>query len=243
METKIAVLTSKITEFYNYKTHKIDEFISCYAKPISIVIATRDDVGYMLFVHVKFDDLPMLCSDIQIDIFTKLKTLISEKHSAVVGLSNSFDKNSTLIVSTIVPEKLSEIDKNKLISSIEEDFYYYKKQVLTFKESDQKIVKDLTNYKDGPVIACGLIVSSISNYETFTTSGSDKYRIAAMLYEKLPFLTLDIDRVEPLILQDMINAELSDEQLDELAKYQELTTQESIVQWVNTIGVKDDKAG
>ena len=243
METNIQTLISKITAHFEFKSIYLNEFITFNDKPINIVISTKDDVNYMIFVFVDFSELKAICSHIQIEIFTRLKIIMNEENNSVLSkLNKTVDKNSTLIISTIVPNDIATKDLNKLVSSIEEESYYYKKQVLTYKKSDKTFINELLADELGPVTACEKVISSIDNYDLFTLGlGDNIFKFSAMLYEKLPFLTVKINKVDRLVLQDMIKGEFTSEQLDNIKVYGELTTEKAINQWVETIGVENDK--
>ena len=247
METNIQALIENITNNFEFKSIHLNEFITFSEKPINIIISTKDDVNYMIFVFVDYSDLKEICKHIQIEIFTRLKVLMNEENNEVLSsLNKALDKNSTLIISTIVPNALQTMELNKFVSAIEEDSYYYKKQVLTFKETDNDFIKELLVDELGAVIACEKVISNIDNYEAFSSNllyglGDNKYQMTAMLYEKLPFLTLRVDKEERLSLQGMIRQELiKTEQLENVNIYRELKTKESINLWVDSIGVKND---
>ncbi len=246
METNIQTLTQNITNHFEFESIPLNEFITFNDKPINIIISTKDDVNYMIFVFVDFSDLKEICNHIQIEIFTRLRILMNEgNHEVLSNLNKALDKNSTLIISTIVPNALDTIALNKFVSAIEEDFYYYKKQVLTFKETDKDFIKELLLDELGTVTACEKFISNIKHYESFTSNllygfGENKYQMIAMLYEKLPFLTLTVNKEERLNLPDMISQELTPEQSENVGIYRGLTTEESINQWIKTIGVEND---
>jgi hypothetical protein len=245
MENKIQTLTQKITKHFQFKSIYLNEFIVFNDKSINIMISTNDDVNYMIFVFVDYSDLDAVCTDIQIALATKLKTLMNDESDTRLSSVNlSLNKNSTLIISTIVPNVVEPKTLNQLIASIEEEPYYYKKQVLTYKKSDGAFIEELLLDNVEPVITCEKIISNIDDYVLFTSAlGNGKYKFCAMLYEKLPFLTLTVNTEKHLKLQDMINEKFTPEQLANVDVYRNLTSDALINQWIETIGVENDQTG
>jgi len=245
MQNKIQTLTQKITKYFNYKSIYLNEFFVFNDKSINIIISTNDDINYMIFIFVDYSDLDAVCTDIQIALATKLKTLINDESDTRLSSVNiTLNKNSTLIISTIVPNVVEPKTLNQLIASIEEEPYYYKKQVLTYKKSDGAFIEVLLLDNVEPVITCEKVISNIDDYVLFTSGlGNEKYEFCAMLYEKLPFLTLKVGKEKRLNLKDMINEELTPEQLTNAGIYRDLTSEALINQWIETIGVENDQAG
>jgi len=245
MENKIQTLTQKITEYFEFKSIYLNEFIVFNDKSINIVISTNDDVNYMIFVFVDYSDLDAVCTEIQIALATKLKTLMNDESDIRLSSVNlTLNKNSTLIISTIVPNAVELKQLNRLVASIEEEPYYYKKQVLSYKQADSAFIDELLLDDVEPVISCEKIISDIDGYVLFTSGfGNKKYEFCAMLYEKFPFLTLKVGKEKRLNLQDMINKELTPEQLTNAEVYRNLTSEALINQWIETIGVENDQAG
>ena len=242
MENKIQALIQKITKYFNFKSFYLNEFIVFNDKSIDIIISTNDDVNYMIFVFIDYSDLDTFCSEIQIALATKLKLSMKEgSDSRLSSVNLTLNKNSTLIISTIVPNTLELKQLNQIIASIEEEPYYYKKQVLTYKKSDARFIDELLLNEVGPVIMCERVISDIENYNLFISGlGNERYKLTAMLYEKLPFLTLKVSKEERLNPQDMINKEFTLEQLVDVDIYRNLDSQELINQWIETIGVEND---
>ena len=245
MENNIQALTQKITEHFEFKSIYLNEFIIFNDTSINITISTNDDVNYMIFVFVDFSALNAVCTDIQIALATKLKALMNNENDTTLSNVNlTLNKNSTLIISTIFPKALEPKKLNQLVASIEEDSYYYKKQVLTSKKADNVFIEELLSDEEGAVTACEKIISNIDNYDLFTSAlGDEKYQLCAMLYEKFPFLTLTVNPEKRLKLQDMINEEFTPEQLANVDVYRNLTSEALINQWIETIGVENDQAG
>jgi len=245
MENKIQTLTQKISEHFEFRTIYLNEFIVFNDKSINISISTNDDVNYMIFAFIEYSDLDAVCTDIQIALATKLKTVMNDESDIRLSSVNlAVNKNSTLIISTIVPDDDNPKLLNQLLASIEEEPYFYKKQVLSYKASDGVFIDKLLLDDEEPVTMCEKIISNIGNYGLFSSAtGNEKYEFCAMLYEKLPFLTLKVDKETRLNLQTMINKELTSEQLTNLEVYRKLESEAQINQWIETIGVENDQAG
>ena len=245
MENKIQTLTQKIAEYFEFRIIYLNEFIVFNDKSINISISTNDDVNYMIFAFIDYRDLDAVCTHIQIALATKLKTLLNDESDTRLSSVNlTVNKNSTLIISTIVPNTEEPKLLNQLLASIEEEPYFYKKQVLSYKEADNVFVEELISGDVEPVSSSEKIISDIGAYNLCTSDfGNERYKFYAMLYEKLPFLTLKVDKKERLNLKDMINEELTPEQLTNAEIYRNLTSEALINEWIETIGVENDQAG
>jgi len=242
MKNKVKTLITGLLNEFDLEFQSFEGFAFFEEQPIDIIVGTKDRVDYMIFAFIKHSFLNVVCEDIQIEIFTRLKLKIQKSEEPEFSaISRSIDKNSTLIICSQVPPNTCEIELNKTISSIEEDSYYYKKQVLSYSRLDESNIDELLAKNEGVLEECEKIVTDIEKYNSFISGNSDsKYALVALLYEKLPFLTLKIKSEDRLVLKDEILRSLSDKEVDDLAFYEDLIKKGSIEDWVNGIGAEND---
>lgn len=242
MKNKIKNLITRLLSELDHEYKEFESFVLYEEHPIDIIIANRDHVDYLIFAFIPHRFLHKVCEDIQIGIYTKLKLKIQKSDELEYSaFSKSIDKNATLIICSEVPGSTSNIELNKAISSIEEESYYYKKQVLSYSTLDEANIDELLVSNINVLDECEKIVTDIEKYSSFISEDSDsKYALVALLYEKLPFLTLKIKSEDRLVLKDEIVRSLNQEQVDALAFYDALIQQGSIEEWVNGLGAEND---
>ena len=104
--------------------------------------------------------------------------------------------------------------------SIEEDPYFFKKQVLSISTEDFPIISScFEENKEKYIPYVQHLISDIGRFMEFTSSESlglsykgVEYSFVAKLYEKLPFLTLIVKKSSQKDLQVQIDEKLSAEQ-------------------------------
>ena len=205
---------------------------------LDIVITTKDSFDYYIFIEVPFDKIILLNDKIQIKIYTLIKSYI-EKIETDFHVSRYFDNNSNLIITTKLPmcENSSVFFKN--ISAVEEDSYYYKKQVLYYTERDVNIINDNNLIDINATEYCSSFVSNVVNYNSYILSKNEKYDFFVRLFEKLPFLSLSVIESKPLNLDDMIDGVLSKDESDLLDELIALDNDDSICSWIDSLGNKN----
>jgi hypothetical protein len=213
----------------NFSLAKIDYVEVDYDWSASVYIAHKPQGDYFIYLKVPESLLSHVTNDIQIKLVSLIKNG-SERFERITGdevkISSSFDKNATLI---IVTSHDSDLKGNavKQEISIEEDPYFFKKQVLSIQLRELPIISScFEEHKDNYIHYIQNLISDTGRFNEFTDSESfgmsDKgleYSFVAKLYEKLPFLTLLVKESNQEDLQQQIDNELSEvqrESCDEL---------------------------
>lgn len=146
-------------------------------------------------------------SDEQISLYTKLSKFFSDNESS--------EKNTNLILVKTYPEDLiwsqsreSYVEVNAFASLIEEDPFYFKKNLISCYEDEiRKLIQEL----QGTDVLSGLqrIVKDNQRYMTFCNGGDSVYGLAASVFSKLPFLSFSVEGEYLVDLQDTIDKEVS----------------------------------
>jgi len=128
-----------------------------------------------------------------------LNATINQSAPVIFTADPAFKKNCDLICIHHL-DKLAEFKKyEEQIFEIEEDPHFYKKYVLYYSDTEVEAIKGLNFTKLNELISDK---KQFDVYKKEPTSAT-KYSAAAKIFIKLPFLTLDINKVElvPLRLQ------------------------------------------
>ncbi len=238
--SNIEALVNRIAVEQNFTVHMETEFKISDDLYLNLYIATKDSFEYFIFIDLLYSQLQFVNKKIQITLFTQLKKKMLEQRVLPFELTHFFEKNTSLILTTNVPDKESKITLLKSVSAIEEDSYYYKKQVLYYSNHDLDTIINKRLLDVNSSEYCNTIISNIEKYELFVTFGDKEYDFIAKLYEKLPFLTLSVAQREPLDLDNMISESLSSEEIEELPDLLALTTNEAVDNWIENIGMLND---
>lgn len=208
---------------------KIEYVDEDYKWSTSVYIAHKPKGDYFIYLNVPENLLSYVTNDIQIKLASLIKNS-SERLEQINGdemkISSSFDKNATLIILS-THDVSTKSNATKQAISIEEDAYFFKKQVLSIQLRELPIISScLEEHKDNYIHYIQNLISDTGRFNEFTDSElfgmSDKgleYFFVAKLYEKLPFLTLLVKESNQEDLQQQIDDELSEvqrESCDEL---------------------------
>jgi hypothetical protein len=202
-----------------------------YGYSASVYVGQNPQGDYFIYLYLPERLLPYVTNEIQIKLASLIKNN-SESFEKIYGnevkISSSFDKNATLIIFTA--HEVSE--KNNVMKqaiSIEEDPYFFKKQVLLMLKNELPIVLgSFDEHKNGYITYIQSLISNTERFNEFTSLNmfglSDKgaeYSFVSKLYEKLPFLTLLVSPSNQEVLQQKIDVILTEDQIvecDELLK-------------------------
>jgi hypothetical protein len=191
-----------------------------------VYIAHKPYGDYFIYLNLPGNSLTNVTNDIQIKLFSLIKNGAEQfEQLNVTGLddvkiSPSFDKNATLIIFT--SHEIAEQQKVlKQSIAIEEDPYFFKKQVLSVTTNEVTVVKaSFETNKDKYTSYLQTLISDVERFNEFTSTkplglnnNSIEYFFAAKLYEKLPFLTLTVKESNQDNLQQKINQKLTEPQL------------------------------
>lgn len=183
---------------------------------------------YFIYLHLPERLLPHVTNDIQIKLLSLIKNhskSFEQITDSAVEISSSFDKNATLIIFT-THKSSTKNDAIKNAISIEEDPYFFKKQVLLSSVEELPIIESYFNSNKGShIVYIQSLISDIERFNEFTNAKASKlskreieYLFVAKLYEKIPFLSLIVTPSVQDVLQQEIDNKLSKEQLAECEK-------------------------
>jgi hypothetical protein len=205
-----------------YSVAKIKYVEEGYAWSTSVYIAHKPQGDYFIYLNVPENLLSYVTNDIQIKLASLIKSG-SEQFDQINGgqmkISSSFDKNAILIIITSHEETVKEKVMKQAIM-IEEDPYFFKKQVLSITTKAIPIItRCFEEHKGNYIHYAQHLISDTRRFNEFTSSDllgmSDKgfeYFFVAKLYEKLPFLTLLVKESNKDNLQQQIDKKLSEDQ-------------------------------
>lgn len=182
----------------------------------NIILARKGNTGdYFLLVEVQPTELHTVNRDLQTSLMSHLTNMLCDTgcddfyplgNIPELKIDNHLKKNTTLLLFIHETDNIDNLYST--IIEIEEDEYFFKKQVVLLNANflsnlGNKITSsqsfELTKY----------LQESMSNTENFNsflkTPNIDKnYAGCAQLFEKLPFLHLHISSSEPDSLQNII---------------------------------------
>lgn len=204
---------------------KIEYIEESYGIFTSLYVAHKPNSDYFIYLHLPEKSLPYISNDIQIKLSYLLKNDVASMklvNGKPVTISSSFEKNATLIVLTSPSEPLlSKVEKQAIL--VEEDPYFFKKQMLVVPPQDIEVITNCFGEHRQNYIS--YLESLISDPQVFgefmnskihsPTSKAREYSFAAKLYEKLPFLALSVKKSTPEDLQTNIDNALSESQREE----------------------------
>lgn len=203
----------------NLSLGKIRYIEESYEIDTYIYIAHKPNSDYFIYVNLPARVLSYVTNDIQITISSLIKNDLDSLfliNGDELYVSSSFDKNSTLIIFSTQESGVDDPIGRQVIS-IEEDPYFFKKQVLVVDNMDVRIIYDNFNKNINKyTLYLQKIISNPSLFNEFMNSNPLKtsnkvkeYSFVAKLYEKLPFLSLSVIKSTPEDLQNNIDKELS----------------------------------
>lgn len=203
-------------EGYQYQFIEAIDFVDNYDQEKTlenISLINNGNHDYFIFFPLKFNDLNILNNEYQIYLDTYLKQDILDKKEDF-KFSDFFEQNRTLI---LITKGENTPENRRIVAEIEEDPYFFKKQVLLLNTKEIEAINNLLE-ADSILEKCREI---ISNSELFTQfkeelksniiNESSLYSLVAKLYEKLPFLKLEVTEKESKNLDEIFNKELSEE--------------------------------
>lgn len=211
------------------RSEYIEEDYKCST---SLYIGQKRQGDYFIYLHLPERLLPYVTNDIQIKLASLIKNQADNFEKMTDGevkISSSFDKNATLIIFTTYDVSVKNNVMKQAIS-IEEDPYFFKKQVLLISEKEISIIaSNFAEHQDSYIAYIQNLICDTERFNEFTSLNmfglSDKgaeYSFVAKLYEKLPFLALLVAPSNQEVLQHKIDRKLTKEQFVEFEKLLEL---------------------
>lgn len=204
----------------NFSLAKTEYVEEDYDWSTSLYIAHKPQGDYFIYLNIPVNLLSYVTNDIQIKLVSLIKN-DSEQFEQINGgkvkISSSFDKNATLIIFTSHEAGINENVMKQAIL-IEEDPYFFKKQVLSISNQELPIISSFFDEHKGNY--CPYVQNLISDTGRFNEFADSElfemsengleYYFVAKLYEKLPFLTLLVKESDQENLQQKIDNNLSE---------------------------------
>lgn len=204
----------------------------------NIQILTKDNVSFYITIFIELDKLENVNDNYQIELYSKLKSNNMNDifdGDTLIKLNTSFNKHTTLIILT---NGENDFLTRKIISSVEENPYYFKKQIISISNSEIDFCNELidsNNARD----ACEEIINNVDEFKKFSYSNSPSYSLVAKMYEKIPFFTLQVPSENSDDLYGNILSSLTEEQRCSVVKYNDLD-ESKISYWLDSIGNNHD---
>ncbi|MCX8763301.1 ABC-three component system middle component 1 [Vibrio parahaemolyticus] len=190
---------------------------------LEFYVASKNGCEYFVYLNLPCSSILSINNDIQIKVFNCLDKGMVEAEKIFgddIGISSNFTKNSTMIVFSGYDDSLSNRDLNNIIS-IEEDPYFFKKQVVPVNSTYEEALKScFEEHSDKYIEYLQSTISDTVKFNDFMKARASldeksalEYSFVSKLYEKLPFLILPVKKSSSNDLQEAINNQLSAEQI------------------------------
>ena len=132
-----------------------------------------------------------------------------KQHDAV---TEAYAKNTTLILCINSTE---EIEKHDIISSLEEDKYLFKKNIIFYSERETTELQDLFS-EEYTAEKANNILQTTGLFENLKSNKNSGYALLTRLFIKLPFLHLEMQHVDLENLSEIIAQEARDKNVENL---------------------------
>lgn len=202
---------------------------------VDLYISVHNAKNFYLYIDLDFNQLKHVCRDLQISLSSKLVNLIKQSgiDCATIDLS-SIEKNSTLIIGGILPHDFSDNGVQSIID-VEEDPYFFKKQLLYVTENQLELMNSKFNENKNKIL--GYLNKIISNVDLFVSYIGDtnvEYGYVSKLYEKIPLLRLVSDKKQKENLSENIRSSLLDGDISKLDGFLALDA-DDINDWIESV--------
>lgn len=170
----------------------------------------KSESNFDFFVIIDQDN-----KELNIEMFNEWSSLLIDKlisENPIPGI----DKNLSMIILLKSDSETDDKEFQKVISEIEEDPYYFKKNILTYTKEQEKKLTSLVLNKS--------IVNEIENYvgnkqqfyefkknsANLIELNSNLYNLISKIFIKLPFLSVPIKKETLSNLSDKIREQIND---------------------------------
>lgn len=183
-----------------------------------ILIATSNGLDYYIYFDLPYSSLQKINTEIQIRIFKHLGKYIREQTDN--NISPLFEKNAHLIISSQIPPETPLNDVLTIVSRIEEDPYYFKKQIIYYNSNaltsfmDEYQTPNNINNNASLSEHLNRIVLDADRYDAFILNNDAIYSFASLLFEKIPFLTLSVTPKSKRSINSIIQDKLTTEEAE-----------------------------
>ncbi|MDQ9821119.1 hypothetical protein RFY44_19930 [Acinetobacter bereziniae] len=206
-----------------------------------IIVIDKGGFDYYVFFEIDFENLKYINNEIQILIATKFRDYLNSS-DIDFSVSSFFENNTFLIISTKVKKNIETKDFYKNVAVVEEDPYYFKKQVFYYTDEEISSLK-ISNLNGSYIEHLNAVVSDIERYEKYTINEDDEYALVVRQFEKIPFLKLEVKEKELLSLRDIINKKIinsKDVDISLIPDLLALSDDELIDGWIESLGEEND---
>lgn len=234
----LETIISRVFEEHDLVKITIPEFTFKDGLTSTIQIASKNNLDLFICMVIDSNKLKYVNNDYQIELYSKLKAnFINElrANNSTIQLNESFNKNTTLIILTNGSDSLTT---RKLISSIEENAYYFKKHILSISDDELVSAEQLLN-ENNITRFCEQEILKIDKFKMFLELGLPAYSLITKIYEKLPFFTLRMESTATTNLSEIIQDALSEEQKSAIEIYSNLN-ETNISKWIDSVGIEND---
>lgn len=233
----ITDLFRKLVSEHGFEFFVVNDYPISDGLSVNVTIVNKNSFDYFIYFEIDYEYLGLIESDIQINLATKFKRYLQEI-DVPFEISHYFEKNTYLIIATKYPKNTNINALFKKISHVEEDPYFFKKQIFYYFDEELSEIKvnDFdVNYSD----YFNSVVSNIERYNSYIENNDVEYSFAIKMFEKFPFLKLKITENELLNLNQMINDKLSKKNLELIPKLLSLSNEKLINEWIESLGVSN----
>ena len=205
-------------------------------KQVSIINNKNND--YFIFLPIELNKIESIIDEYQIYLDTYIVKAVKKKNKDFI-ISNSFNKNRSLI---LITQGRTTRENRQKVAEVEEDPYFFKKQVLLLNKNEMEEILMLLK-SESIIQKCHDIISDNRQFTEFKKELSkdkvDKsahYSLVTKLYEKLPFLTLNVTNKKSKNLKEHIDSKLVKTELLTLKnKLMSLKTEEDINNYIDAL--------
>ena len=190
-------ITKMLIDIFQKKDMSFDEIDHQEFEKMYLVQGENEKYFY-IFIILENKKMSKFIIDFQAEVYSFFNEDYMKIESKNIKLKKGFEKNTTIILCGISDEY------NKEVENIEEDLYFFKKQVLNLNKNEYTYIKDEieeNNYLN--TIEQNIFDKDL--FSDFLSEGNYKYSLAAKLYEKIPFLELNTKVVQRENLDDIID--------------------------------------
>lgn len=127
-------------------------------------------------------------------------------------VTEAYAKNTTLVLCI---KSTDEIKKHDIISSLEEDKYLFKKNIIFYSESEITELQNLFS-EDYTQEKANSILQTTGLFENLKSNKNSGYALLTRLFIKLPFLHLEMQHVDLENLSEIIVKEAREKNVENL---------------------------
>jgi len=134
---------------------------------------------------------------------------ILKQHGAI---NEAYSKNATLILCI---KNTEEIEKHGIISTIEEDKYLFKKNIIFYNKDEVEELQSTFN-ENYTQKQANSILQATGSFEKLKSDKNSAYALLTRLFIKLPFLHLEMQPIDLENLSELIDQEAKEKNVENL---------------------------